>query len=213
MGVKPPIYDPGQPGTHPNRLPVWAEGTTLPEVAAEAAVESQADDASEESVETPATPTVDEATWKKRVAGKDQALTEAKKQAAALQKQLDDIARWKAEREQADLTEVEKLQRQVAEFEARTKQAEAAANAARLAREYPLAADLLGEDLGLFDPTKVAEINGRLAKEQGAESEPEPRMDPNQPRRNAPKPAPSSLKDSMAALEALGNPFFDPDAV
>lgn len=183
----------------------------MSEVAEVEAPESLESDTSEEPVETPATPAVDEATWKKRVAGKDQALTEAKKQAAALQRERDELSKWKAEREQADMTELDKALARVADLEARAQAAEAAANAARLAREYPLAADLLGDDISLFDATKVAEINGRLAKEQAEESEPEPRIDPNNPRRTAPKAAPSSLEDTKRALTALGNPFFEPE--
>lgn len=184
----------------------------MSEVAVAEAAESQVDDASEESVETPATPSFDEATWKKRVAGKDQALTEAKKQAAALQKQLDDLSRWKAEKEQADMSELDKALKRVADAEARATAAEAAANAARLAREYPLAAGLLGEDIGLFDAERVAEIDGNLKKAAGDESEPEPRIDPNNPRRQAPKVPARDLKSLKDQLTQLGNPFFDPDA-
>jgi hypothetical protein len=179
----------------------------MPEVAEATAAESLADDASEESVETPATPAFDEATWKRRLAGKDQALTAAKQEAARIKAEAEALAKWKAEREQADMTELEKLQRQIAEFEARATAAEAAANAARLAREYPLAAELLGDDIGLFDPTRVAEINGRLAKEQGDESDPS-RIDLNNPRRSAPKPPPSDLASLKQALTDAGNPFF-----
>jgi hypothetical protein len=180
------------------------------EVATEAAVESQGDDALDESVETPATPSADEATWKRRIAGKDQALTAAKREAEQARKEAADLARWKAEREQADMTELEKLQRQVAELAEAKATAEAAANAAKLAREYPRAADLLGDDIGLFDPTRVAEIDGRLAREEGDASEPEPRVDPNNPRRSQPRPAPRDLKAAMKDLENEGNPFYEP---
>lgn len=184
----------------------------MPEVAEAEAPESQADDTSEESVETPATPAFDEATWKKRVAGKDQALTEAKKQAAELKKQLDDLSRWKAEKEQADMSELDKALKRIADAEARAAAAEAAANAARLAREYPLAAGLLGDDIGLFSAERVAEIDGNLKKAAGDESAPEPRIDPNNPRRQASKPPASDLESLKKSLADLGNPFFDPDA-
>lgn len=182
----------------------------MPEVAEAEVVESQADDASEESVETPATPGFDEATWKKRLAGKDQALTAAQREREAIKAERDALAKWKAEREGSDMTELEKANARAVAAEERAKQAEAAATAAKLAREYPLAAEALGDDIALLTVERIAELNGRLSQEaEEEESEPEPRTDPNQPRRGSVRTAPRTIEDAKADLTAQGNPFYD----
>lgn len=172
---------------------------------------SVAEATSPEVAEQPATPVVDEATWRKRVAGKDQALTAAQQRAAAAEAERDALSKWKAEMEQANMTELQKAQAERDQLRAEAAAAKAEAAAIRLGSKYPLAAEILGDDLSKFDETRVAEINGRLAKEQAAESEaPEARIDPNSPRRNVPKaPSGDPLNEAKAALTALGNPFFD----
>jgi hypothetical protein len=148
------------------------------EVVSENAAESQEVDASSESVEAPATPAFDEATWKKRLSGKDQ-----------------------------------KAQARIAALEAEAQAAKAEAHTVRLSSQYPLAAELLGEDLAKFDEVRVAEINGRLAKEQAAESEePEPRIDTNSPRRAIARPKANDLDSAKRSLQDLGNPWFDESA-
>lgn len=184
----------------------------MTEVAAVEAAEPQVDDASPESVETPATPQFDEATWRKKLAGKDQALTASQSARAQAEQERDELRRWKAEREQADLSELDKAIKRAEEAEAKAAAAVAVATAATLARDYPLAAEALGDDLAALSVERIAELNARLAKESGDESEPEPRIDPNNPRRPVPKPPPNDLKSLKDQLTALGNPFFDPDA-
>ena len=160
--------------------------------------------------EVPATPVVDEATWKRRIAGKDQALTAAQQRAAALEAERDALSKWKADQEQANMTELQKVQAERDRLAKEAADAKAEAAAIRLGSKYPLAAELLGDDLTKFDETRVAEINGRLAKEQAAESDaPEARIDPNSPRRSVPKPPPANpLEAAKAALVEEGNPFF-----
>ena len=165
---------------------------------------------SSEVAEQPSTPAVDEATWKRRIAGKDQALTAAQQRAAALEAERDALSKWKAEQEQANMTELQKAQAERDQLRAEAAAAKAEAAAIRLGAKYPLAAELLGDDLTKFDETRVAEINGRLAKEQAAESDaPEARIDPNSPRRTVPKPPADDLASAKAALVAVGNPYFD----
>ena len=158
-----------------------------------------------------ATPAVDEATWVKRLRGKDQALTAAQQRAKDLEAEREALATRVREFEEANKTELQKALDRVAALEAEAAAAKAQATAATLARKYPLAAELLGDDLAVFDETKVAEINGRLAKEQEAESE--PRVDPNSPRRTpiSGKPTGDPLADAKAALAAQGNPFHNPN--
>ncbi len=174
--------------------------------------ESQELDASTEPVEAPATPAFDEATYKKKIQGYTQAITAAKKEADAAKAEAAALSKWKAEKEQADMSELEKAQARVAALETEAAQARAEAAAARLGKQYPLAAELLGEDLSKFDETRVAEINGRLAKELADESEPDARIDPNNPRRPTPKAPATDLNAAKAALIAQGNPFYDETA-
>jgi hypothetical protein len=184
-------------------------------VAIEGAQETQNIDAPTEagSAEAPATPAFDEATYKKKIQGYTSAINQAKAEAAAAKAEAESLSRWKAEREQADMSELDKALTRVKALEAEAAEAKALATAAQLAAKYPRAAELLGDDLPKFDATRVAEIDGRLAKEAGEAASDEPRVDPNSPRRPAPRAPTGSLAESKAALQALGNPFFDPDAV
>jgi hypothetical protein len=162
------------------------------------------------SPEADATPAFDEATWKKRLAGKDQALTAAQRERDALKAERDALSQWKAEQEQASMTELQKLQAERDRLQAEAQQAKAEAAAVRLRAQYPLAAEILGDDLSKFDEVRVAEIDGRLAKEKAAEEAPEPRVDPNSPRRTPiARPPADDLSAAMQALTAAGNPFFD----
>ena len=160
-----------------------------------------------ESADAPVTPDLDVTTWKKRLAGKDQALTAAQRERDAIKAERDALSAWKAEQEQANMTELQKLTAERDRLAAEATQARAEANAARLSAKYPLAADFLGDDLAKFDEVRVAEMNGRLAKEQADESEPEPRVDANNPRRAVPKAPVPDLDTAKAALVAAGNPF------
>lgn len=184
-------------------------------VAIETPAESHATDpttAPAEVESTTATPAFDEATWKSRLRGKDQALTAAQQRAKELEAEREALARRIAEYEEAGKSELQKALDRVAALEAEATAAKAQAAAATLARKFPLAAELLGDDIGKFDEARVAEIDGRLAKEQAEESE--PRVDANSPRRtpSAGKPTTGDpLSDAKAALAAAGNPFFNPN--
>jgi hypothetical protein len=156
----------------------------------------------------PTTPVVDEATWKRRLSGKDQALTATQRERDAIRAELEALSKWKAEKENADLTELQRLEKERDALRAEAAQAKAEAAAVRLQAAYPLAADLLGDDLTKFEEARVAEINGRLVKEQAAESEePEARIDPNSPRRSVPKPPANDIETALAALKAAPLPF------
>lgn len=181
----------------------------MSEVVEATAPESQDEDATPEVAAEPATPAFDEATWKRRIAGKDQALTAAKAEAAAAKAERDALSKWKAEKESADMTELQKLQAERDQLATEAAEARAEAAAIRLGSKYPLAAELLGDDLAKFDEVRVAEINGRLAQEAESESDPEARIDTNNPRRPAPKAPANDLTAAKSALTAVGNPFFD----
>lgn len=172
-----------------------------------------------DEVEAPVVATVpteneaDVTTWKKRLAGKDQALTATKKELDELKSRAEELAKWKAEQEQASMTEFEKAQAKIRELEGKAAAAEQVAKEERLAREYPLAYQFLKDTGGLDEVGKAAALENFVkqaaAAVQPVESEPSP-VDPNNARRAtaAPteKPTSSSISD---ALKALGNPFAD----
>jgi len=166
--------------------------------------------------EVAAVPTENEAdvtTWKKRLAGKDQALTATKKELDEIRSKADELAKWKAEQEQASMTEFEKAQAKIRELEQKAAAAEQDAKQERLAREYPLAHQFLKDTSSLDEAGKAAALESFFKQaaslQQVQESEPAP-VDPNNARRGtaAPveKPTSSSISD---ALKALGNPFAD----
>ena len=179
-----------------NSAPVQSDEVVAPEVAA-----------------VPTDNEADVTTWKKRLAGKDQALTATKKELDEIRSKADELAKWKAEQEQASMTEFEKAQAKIRELEQKAANAEQDAKQERLAREYPLAHQFLKDTSSLDETGKAAALESFFKQaaslQQVQESEPAP-VDLNNARRAtaAPteKPTSSSISD---ALKALGNPFAD----
>jgi predicted RNase H-like nuclease (RuvC/YqgF family) len=179
-----------------NSAPVQSDEVVAPEVAA-----------------VPTENEADVTTWKKRLAGKDQALTATKKELDELKSKAEELARWKAEQEQASMTEFEKAQAKIRELEQKAATAEQAAKEERLAREYPLAYQFLKDTGGLDEVGKAAALENfvRQAASATQTTEPEPApVDPNNARRataaSTEKPTSKSISD---ALKALGNPFAE----
>lgn len=184
----------------------------MPEVETTDGVESPA--AEVEPTEVEATPDAESlTTLKARLAGKDRAYTTLKAEAEQTKALVTELSRWKAEKEAADMTEVERYQAQIAALEAEKQAAVNAAKALQLAKDFPLAHDFLGDDLATLSEAKLAEIEERLK----AKSEPaEPTIDPNNPRRTVP-PGTKALKDKskdelLADLLTFANPF-SPDVI
>lgn len=171
-------------------------------------------------VETPEVATVpteneaDVTTWKKRLAGKDQALTATKKELDDLKSRAEELAKWKAEQEQASMTEFEKAQAKIRELEQKAAAAEQAAKEERLAREYPLAHQFLKDTSGLDEVGRAAALENFVKQAAAAvsstvESEPAP-VDPNNARRATAAPTEKPTYRGLSeALKALGNPFAD----
>ena len=170
-------------------------------------------------VETPEVATVpteneaDVTTWKKRLAGKDQALTATKKELDEIKSKAEELARWKAEQEQAQMTEFEKAQAKIRELEQKAAAAEQAAKEERLAREYPLAYQFIKDTSGLDEVSRAAALENFVKQAAAAvtvnESEPSP-VDPNNARRATAAPVEKPNSRSISdALKALGNPFAD----
>jgi phosphoglycolate phosphatase-like HAD superfamily hydrolase len=179
-----------------NSAPVQSDEVVAPEVAA-VLTDNEAD----------------VTTWKKRLAGKDQALTATKKELDEIRSKADELAKWKAEQEQASMTEFEKAQAKIRELEQKAANAEQDAKQERLAREYPLAHQFLKDTSSLDEAGKAAALENFFKQaaslQQVQESEPAP-VDLNNARRAtaAPIEKPTS-KGISDALKALGNPFAD----
>lgn len=155
----------------------------------------------------------DVATWKKRLAGKDQALTAAKKELDEIKSKAEELARWKAEQEQAQMTEFEKAQAKIRELESKAAAAEAAAKEERLAREFPLAYQFQKDTSGLDETSRAAALEKFIREAAAVKEQVETApaiVDPNNARRAtaAPitKPDSKSISDK---LKGLGNPFAD----
>lgn len=183
----------------------------MSEVETTEAVESPSDaeepvEGAEEQSATPAEEPV--STWKARVAGKDRALTQAKAEAAQLKALVDQLSAWKADKEKADMSEVDRLNLRVQELESEKAAAVAAAELAARKAEFPRSFALLG-DGAPTDPGVLAILEARLTSE-AEDAEPAARVDPNNPRRasTAPKPnAEKSIDEIEAELRRYGNPF------
>jgi len=179
-----------------NSAPVQSDEAVAPEVAA-----------------VPTDNEADVTTWKKRLAGKDQALTATKKELDELKSKAEELARWKAEQEQASMTEFEKAQAKIRELEQKAATAEQAAKEERLAREYPLAYQFLKDTGGLDEVGKAAALENfvRQAASATQTTEPEPApVDPNNARRATAAPTEKPTSKSISdALKALGNPFAE----
>ena len=157
--------------------------------------------------ETPVTPDFASqiTTLNKRLSGKDAALTRTTQERDQLKVQADELRQWKLSQEQANMTEVQKLQQERDTAKADAQQARAEATSARMARDFPLAAEALGDNLSLVDPVRAAEIEARLKGNGVVETEaPAPRIDPNSPRRstNIP-PGKRTYEDLKAELATI----------
>lgn len=143
-------------------------------------------------------PAEDPATLLRRLRGKDQALTKAARERDEYRSKVDELSRKIAEYEQSNMTEVERLAQERDKFKALAAQAQEEARKHALARKSPLYAEYLDLSAGL-DPTSDEAVetfeeflNSRLKAARGGdlpeETEPEPRIDPNRPRREPPEP-------------------------
>jgi hypothetical protein len=178
-----------------NSAPVQSDEVVAPEVAA-----------------VPTENEADVTTWKKRLAGKDQALTATKKELDEFRSKAEELSRWKAEQEQASMSEFERAQAKIRELEQKAATAERSVKEERLAREYPLAYQFLKDTSNLDEVGRAAALENFVKQASAAatpESAPSP-VDPNNARRAtaAPTEKPNS-KSISEALKALGNPFAE----
>lgn len=152
---------------------------------------------SSEAPEAPATeaPTTDfeaQATeFKNRFAGSQKRLTDEMKARQKAEDELEALRGWKAEKERADMTEVERLKAEAEDARREAAEARSEAQREKLARKFPLAVEFYGDD-ALPSEERLAALNERLAG-GGEETEPDPMIDPNRPQKAPPPPPPDPL--------------------
>lgn len=194
-----------------NSIPRWKYHVTEV-VAAVSGEESLEAAASADAAEAEATPVEDElATLKKRLSGKDQALTRTKAEAEQLKAEKAEYQRKLAEYENANLTEVERLQKERDAAVKRADLAEQKALRAVLERKFPLTFDLLGDRTPVDDEAWLAEREARLRKEGSEEESASPTVNANNPRRPIPSSAKAlnekSADELLSDLQQMGNPM------
>ena len=178
---------------------------------AETVVTPDVEESQDEAAEAPAEATPqgeDVATIKRRLAGKDQALSRAAKERDEYRSEVERLTRRVAEFEEANTTELERIQKRAEKAEAALAKAQEEARRNALARRSPVYADFLdtieGLDLASEDAAEAfnAFVKDRFQKAEAADedTEPETRIDPNRPRREQ-QPEPRTRKRTTAELE------------
>ncbi len=170
-----------------------AGGTPSPEPVAT----SDEDVAPEQTTEADA-----DATYEKRLAGKDRALSQTIRErdaALAKQRELED---WKAQQERSSMTEVERLRAEIEERDQRLTVAQQEAMAAKLEARFPAA--YAATDGKLLDETALSKLEKALSS--GASAAP---VVPNSaPKRGGSEPAGPKTSDELKAeLKSMGNPY------
>lgn len=144
-------------------------------------------------------------TWKKRLAGKDQALTSTKKQLDELKAEYEKVQTWKLQMEEASLTEFERAQRKIETLEKELRATREAETKARLAQEYPTYVQWQSKVAELSDEERAREFEA-LIKTGGKPADES--VDPNKPAKAAPvKAGKRSSEEIVRDIAALGNPW------
>lgn len=165
------------------------------------------------ATEQPVATTQDEndvTTWKKRLAGKDQALTAAKAELDSIRKEADDLKRWKAETENANLSEFQKAQNRLVALEQELNQAKEIARNERLRNAYPNYAQFLSDTAGLSDDARAQAFEKYMAelRREQAKDGTDTFIEPNNPRKGESTSAKRTKDDIIKDMEKLGNPFI-----
>jgi chromosome segregation ATPase len=152
----------------------------------------------------------DVTTWKKRLSGKDQALTAAKAELESIRKEAEDLKRWKAEKENANLSEFEKAQNRLAALESELNEARESARNERLRNAYPNYAQFLADTAGLSDDARAASFEKYMAelRREQATGGADAIVEPNNPRKGGSDSRTRTQADIIADMEKLGNPFI-----
>ena len=176
-------------------------------------VSTPAEDESPEAAEAEATPPAESIdTIKRRLAGKDQALSRTSKERDEFRSEADRLRAKIAEYEQANMTELERIQKERDTYKALAAQAQEEARKHALARKSPVYAEYL-DLMADLDPNSedaaqtFEQFIARFKAPAGepADTGPEPRIDPNRPRKQAEPARPKRTADEIKAeIEKLG---------
>lgn len=176
------------------------------EVAANQPLESQV---TEETPEAATDASDDVATWKRRLAGKDQALTAAKKAADEFKSKYEELAQWKASQEEASLSEFERAARKIKQLEDQLADAETKYQQEQLKINYPKYYEFQQKARNLSESERAAEFENFVKQfVSGEDTVPTP-GDANAPKRGVSKDKPMKSEDIITALKALGNPWAE----
>lgn len=146
-------------------------------------------------------------TWKKRLAGKDQALTATKKQLDEIKAEYDKVQAWKLQMEEASLTEFERAQRKIEALEKELRATRDAEAKSRLAKDYPNYVQWQEKAAELTDEDRAREFEA-LIKTGGKPLDES--VDPNKPAKATPAAAGKrSPSDIVKDIAALGNPWSE----
>lgn len=148
----------------------------------------------------------DVATWKKRLAGKDQALTATQKELAQIREEAEQLKKWKAEVEYANMTELEKVNLKAQQLEAELKATREAAERDTLAQKHPLYAQFAERVQGLSVAAQ-AEAFENFISSVNKEQPKDTFVDVNAPRKSTPAPKQRTAVEVIEDMKALGNPF------
>jgi len=160
-------------------------------------------------VDTQATdPQEDIATWKRRLAGKDQALTVAKKAAEEFQSKYEELAKWKAAQEEASLSEFERMERRAKELERQLEDARKTAETEKLRVQFPKYFEFAEKTRSLDEEQRASEFEGLMKQYNEADASKSPR-DENSPKRSVQKTETLSADKIKEALKSLGNPWLE----
>jgi DNA repair exonuclease SbcCD ATPase subunit len=160
-----------------------------------------------ESQDSATNPDEDITTWKKRLAGKDQALTTTKKQYDELKSEFDKVQAWKLQMEEASLSEFERAQRKIQTLEEQLKATRESEQRERLSKEYPTYVKWQQESAQLTDEDRAKAFE-ELVKAGGGNSA-QAFVDPNRPAREQEAKSKRTIDDITSEMARLGNPFQD----
>jgi len=147
-------------------------------------------------------------TWKKRLAGKDQALTTTKKQLDELKAEHEKVVQWKLQMEEASLSEFERAQRKIAALEQELNAAREAEKRERLSKEFPNYTTWAESSKDLTDEDRARAFEEMIRKGLGKSEE--TFVDPNKPAKATPAKAGKRSSDEIVRdIAALGNPWSD----
>lgn len=176
------------------------------EVAANQPLESQQ---VEETPDVATQEVEDVATYKRRLAGKDQALTAAKKAADEFKSKYEELAQWKASQEEASLSEFERAARKIKQLEDQLQDAETKYQQEQLKLNYPRYYEFQQKARNLSESERAAEFENFVKQFIGGEEAAETPGDANAPKRGVSKDKPMKSEDILKALQALGNPWAE----